>query len=128
MAWDMPGAHLFFHYAPRDFAVQIASEALYQVSERPHQRHGCGFFVTNLPPGARQDDALLIELFAHQRAVEAIEGVVILRDMEFRQVAAHVWFKAACGGEVLDLTEVLVGCAVRTRGIWTYSAGCVDFG
>jgi len=124
MAWDVSGAHLYFHYAPPEFAERIAREAKYLVSGRPHQGHGCGLFVTTLAPGSLSDQAMFIRLFAAQPGIGAIDGVVILRNLGFVQVAPQVFFLHAPAGAVIDLTEVLVGYGVRTRTSWTFSPGC----
>jgi hypothetical protein len=124
LAWEGPGAHLYFHYAPRDYAAQIAEEARFVVSDRPHQQYGFGLFATNIEPGSMNDQRLLVELFSYQRDVEAVEGVVVLADMDFQRVGRSVFLLRRPGGTVIDLTEALVGFGIRMRTTWTFSRGC----
>src|SRR5207244_91211 len=100
MAWDVSGAHLYFHYAPPEFAARIAQEAKYVVSGGPHQSQGCGLFVTTLAPGSLDDERMLIELFAAQRGIGALDGVVVLGDLGFRRAATHAFLLPSEGGTV----------------------------
>jgi hypothetical protein len=105
--------------------VVIGEEALYIVSE--HRKHGVtsGLFLTNLAPGEVGTEALLAELWSRQFGEDRVRGVVVLRRnleaLPIKRSGRGEWVHPAPPGTVLDLTEVLVGYAIRPRGRWLWS-------
>jgi hypothetical protein len=124
--WEQSGVHVWFHYCSRESAVQIGEERLFYVSNRTHQLRGSGLYVTNRSPGELSDEDLLKELFALQRPIEAIEGVVVInRDddlLPVRRLAPHSYIRDAEPGTTVDVTELLLGVGVRDRGRWRFDA------
>ncbi len=123
--WRVSGAPKYrFHYTQRDYAVQIANERLYLVSDRANRRLGTGLFTATIPPASLQDDDLLTRLFASRRTVDWIEGVLVLSpETPGKRVGPQIYFDPAPRGDRIDLTEFLIGICLRQDGLWTYSEG-----
>jgi hypothetical protein len=127
--WNSSGAWCWFHYCQPDVAVAIGAAREFQVSPRDDAR-GNGIHLTNIAPGAKSDDELLKRLFALQRDVSFIEGVVVLRKDDKLLPAARYgrskWLVPKEKGEFVDLAALYLGHARRDNGIWTYTPGLLE--
>jgi hypothetical protein len=127
LPWELPGAHLLFHYTTVEAAAVIGEEAHYMVSTHRNSRVGSGLFLTNAEPGELDDRELLTLLWANQYGVERIRGVIVLRSapevLHVERFAPGQWVHRAPPGTVLDLTELLVGYGIRPRTEWLFTSG-----
>jgi hypothetical protein len=128
--WEVQGAFYWFHYASAEAARAIALERFYVVSERGHQQHGPGLFVSTRNPFELTERELLTELFALQRMPEDVGGVVIFRRDErllpTRKVGHTSYVHAAQPGDVLDLAALFLGFGIRDQAVdrgWLFSEG-----
>jgi hypothetical protein len=122
--WERSGVHAWFHYPTPELAARIGREQVYRAQEGGHQLRGPGLFVTNIAPGALPDDELLKLLFALQRPVSSIEGVVVLDTeggLAFEQYGRGKWHHPAVPETVIDLGGLLIGFGVRIDGQWLFS-------
>jgi hypothetical protein len=115
---------LKFHYTQPDFAELILSEQSYRVSGEAGKA-GHGLYVTSAQPGSMPDDALLSLLFARERPMMFVDGVVALRNDAFtwERYEPRKFVHRTGAGAILDLSLVLVGIGARRRRNWLWSEG-----
>ena len=130
-AWQKQGQLCLFHYATEEAVREIVRTGLYVVSQREHQRHGSGLFLSTIVPGEMTRDAICDFLFLHQRDPSTFSGVLVVRRDE-KLLPTKAAGRRACVHRAppqaqIDLTPVLVGFGVY-RGDpgdeWLFSEGC----
>ncbi|MDQ3024668.1 MAG: hypothetical protein M3R04_09865 [bacterium] len=122
----------WFHYTRPENAEAICESGQYSVGTKANPTALCGLYLTDIPPGAREQDILTI-LFASQRDEINVRGVVVLR----RQLLTPLLddrintgrrrgqgyqkklFVAECG-TTLDLSLSIVGYGRRDVRHWLY--------
>ncbi|UGS36112.1 hypothetical protein [Capillimicrobium parvum] len=125
--WDQDGVSVWFHYTTPDLALGIHRSRKYMVLDREDAR-GNGLHVTNIAPEQLSDDDLLKRLFAKQRAVVNIEGVLVLRrDPKILPVEKSYgpgkWLHPSPRKSVIDLAPVYLGIGIRQKDVWLWTDG-----
>ena len=123
LVWEH-GARVKFHYTEHEHAAKILAEQVFRVPLESGSA-GHGLYATTVQPRSMSDERLLDLLFARGRPVNAIEGVVVLRDDAFswRRYSHRSYVHRAAPGDVLDLSLALVGVGIRRGGHWFWSDG-----
>ena len=89
-----------------------------------------GLYVTDIPPGALEDDDLLSALFDGTRETERVQAAVVLADddsLRLDKVGQSAWVHEAPKDSAISLVGIVVGFAWQTDGIWHYSPSLWDY-
>jgi len=128
-AWELEKVHCLFHYTYVDHAQRFDHERIYVVSDRPHQKHGHGLFLTTINPLEMSAVDLLKRLFVMQREPENVEAVLVfLRDanvLTIKPAGNRCYVHPAPAGAEIDLETVYLGYGRRvpTGAGWLFSSG-----
>lgn len=127
--WRQRGEHFLFHYSTSDSAMAIARSGLYVVSDRRHERHGSGMFLTTIKPGEMSRDDICNVLFIYQRDPSTLDGVVVVRWddqlLATRPAGRRARVHPAAPRVEIDLVPVLVGYGLYTANDeWVFSSNC----
>ena len=126
LAWNrLPGPY-WFHYTTPFAASAIVQERAYIVGKsRPP-----GLYVTDVQPGALEEDELVRELFDGDYVIERVQAAVVLHDdpaLPLKRVARSAYYHARASEETIELDGIVVGRAFKQEGLWHYDRALWDF-
>lgn len=127
LAWNRSDAPFWFHYTTRTAAeaITLEEEYLVLVARKPS-----GLYVTDVQPGALEDDELLRALFDGTREVERVQAAAVLADdsaLQLKKVGRNAWVHEAPKGSSVSLEGIAVGFAWQEDSVWHYSRSLWDY-